>query len=127
MRHQDLGLYSIRTALTTLRTTRQPTWELIAAICLIHFRDRFPQLPEYFKFQNTTGMMTLFFKEADRLTQELPEQMMGPHRPLDASEAGDLAARIVLLREAAIAANAIIFPAQAVRRDAVVVPIRRVA
>ncbi len=128
MRQKDLGLYSIQSALATLRATEQPSWELVASISSIHFQDNFPRLPEYLRVQNVTGMMALFFDEAERLTRELPGRMTDPHRPLSAGEAENLAARIMLLREAAIAANAAVFPAQSAHhRDAVVIPIRRAA
>jgi hypothetical protein len=126
--HQDLHLYPIQAALMALRAAEPPSWELVATICGIHFQDHFPQLPGYLRVQNVTGIMALFSEEADRLTRELPGQMTDPHRPLTAVEAENCASRITLLREAAIAANAIVFPAQAAHRhDAVVIPIRRSA
>lgn len=128
MRQQDLGLYSIQSALATLRATEQPSWELVASISGIHFQDDFPRLPEYLRVQNVTGMMALFFDEADRLTRELPGRMTDPHRPLTAVEAENAATRIVLLREIAVAAAEIVFPARAVQfQSAAVIPIRRAA
>lgn len=125
MRQQDIGLYSISDALVALRSAEPPNWELVAAICGIHLQGHIPGLQNHLRVQNVTGMMSLFFDEADRLTRELPERMADPHRPLSASEAENLATRIVLLRETAAAANAIVFPT--VHHDAVVIPLRRAA
>ncbi|MFA9262172.1 MAG: hypothetical protein ACEQSB_02320 [Undibacterium sp.] len=128
MRTQPIDLYSAAGALKALRMPEHQSWESIIAIAEIHFRERFPQLSAYLRVQNVTGMEFLFGEEADRLTAELPGRMVVPHRPITANEAEELAARIVLLRETAMVAKALVFPlSHAVHPDHVVVPIRRAA
>lgn len=125
MRQHDISLHSPQIALATLRAAEQPSWELVATICGIHFQDRFPWLQQYLRIQNVTGLRTRFLEEADRLTRELPGQMTDALRPLSAGEAEAIAVRIALLRETAAAANAIVFPMA--HHDAVVIPLRRAA
>lgn len=128
MRTQTIDLYSVGGALKTLRMPEHQNWETVVAISEIHFREQFPHLSAYLRIRNVTGMGSLFRNEADRLTTELPKRMMDPHRPITASEAEELAARIILLRETAMLAQILVFPlSHAVHSDTVVVSLRRAA
>lgn len=129
MHTRPIDLYSVTGALKTLWMPEHQSWETVVAICEIHFREQFPNLSAYLRVQNVTGMKTLFLNEADRLTQELPGQMMDQHRPITAVEAEEIAARITLLRETAAIAQFLVFPLSGRTHPAtdVVVPIRRAA